>query len=66
MAFEQLLIDKGFKPSSFHRIVNLERQSIYSYRKGTAKPSLESIEKIAKALNTSADEVLACFKQTYS
>lgn len=61
MSFEQLIIEKGFKPSSFHKEVNLERQSVLSYRKGTSKPSAKTLKKLADKLNTSVDEILECF-----
>jgi len=61
MKFEQLIQSKGLTPSSFHKLAGLDRQVIYNYRKGKATPSGKNLGKIAKALNTSTDEVIACF-----
>lgn len=64
MKFENLLISKGFEPAQFHKVVGLDRQIIYNYRKGAAKPNCESILRIANALNTTTDEVIKCFYPT--
>lgn len=62
MQFEKLIIEKGFKPTTFYKFVGLDRQVVYNYRKGVATPSCKSLLKIAQAMQTSVDEVLACFK----
>lgn len=61
MKFENLIISKGFKPAQFHKIVGIDRQVVYNYRKGAAKPSAENILRIANALKTTTDEVINCF-----
>lgn len=61
MKFEELIKKQGFEPASVHIVIGLDRQVIFNYRKGKAKPSIDSILRIANALNTSTDEVINCF-----
>lgn len=62
MQFEKLIIEKGFKPTTFHKFAGLDRQVVYNYRKGIATPSGKNLLKIAHTMQTTADEILACFK----
>lgn len=61
MKFEELIKKQGFEPASVHKVIGLDRQVIFNYRKGAAKPSAENILRIANALNTTTDEVIGCF-----
>ena len=61
MKFEELIKKQGFKPTSVHKIIGLDRQVIYNYRKGVAKPSAENILRIANGLKCGTDEVINCF-----
>lgn len=61
MEFEKLIIDKGFDPVSFHKILGLDRQVVSNYRKGLNKPNKGNLLRIASALDMTVDEVAECF-----
>ena len=61
MKFRELLKKKDIHGAQLARRVGCDRSLVSCWVRGTAKPTIDRIPKIAEVLGVTTDEVIACF-----
>ena len=58
LRIKELRAEKGFSQQKLGDLVGVSKVSIFNYENGLQQPSLEILDKLAKALNCSVDFLL--------